>query len=51
MGNAIVDTLILKKYINVKDGYEFLVTPSPEGILTIVITASIGFMVVQEELN
>jgi membrane protease YdiL (CAAX protease family) len=42
MGNAIVDTLILKKYINVQDGYEFLVTPSPEGILTIVLTAIIG---------
>ena len=42
MGNAIVDTLILKKYINVRDGYEFLVTPSPEGILTIVITAFVG---------
>jgi membrane protease YdiL (CAAX protease family) len=42
MGNAIVDTLILKKYINVQEGYEFLVTPSPEGILTIVITAIIG---------
>ena len=42
MGNAIVDTLILKKYINIRDGYEFLVTPSPEGILTIVITACVG---------
>jgi membrane protease YdiL (CAAX protease family) len=42
MGNAIVDTLILKKYINVQDGYEFLVAPSPEGILTIVLTAIIG---------
>lgn len=42
MGNSVVDTLILKKYINVRDGYGFLVTPSPEGILTIVLTASIG---------
>jgi len=42
MGNAIVDTLILKKYIDVLEGYEFLVTPSPEGIFTIVITAIVG---------
>ena len=42
MGNAIVDTLILKKYINVRDGYEYLVTPSPEGVFTIALTACVG---------
>lgn len=42
IGNAVVDTLILKKYLDVKVGYEYLVTPSPEGLLTIVITATVG---------
>lgn len=42
MGNAIVDTLLLKKYIHARDGYEYLVTPSPEGVFTIVITAFVG---------
>ena len=42
MGNAIVDTLILKKYIHARDGYEYLVTPSPEGVLTIALTACVG---------
>jgi membrane protease YdiL (CAAX protease family) len=42
MGNAIVDTLILKKYLDIQDGYGYLVTPSPEGVFTISITAIVG---------
>jgi membrane protease YdiL (CAAX protease family) len=42
MTNAIADTIILNKYIDIRDGYEYLVTPSPEGILTIVTTGLVG---------
>lgn len=42
VGNALVDTLILKKYIEVREGYEYLVTPSPEGVFTIVMTGCAG---------
>ncbi|PLR87113.1 CPBP family intramembrane metalloprotease [Bacillus sp. V33-4] len=42
IANALVDTLILKKYLDVREGYEYLVTPSPEGVFTIVITAIVG---------
>ena len=42
IGNAIVDTLILKKFLEVQVGYEYLITPSPEGLFTISLTAIVG---------
>lgn len=41
-GNAIVDTLILKKFLDVQVGYEYLIAPSPEGLFTISLTAIVG---------
>ncbi|WP_373231771.1 type II CAAX prenyl endopeptidase Rce1 family protein [Cohnella sp.] len=42
VGNAFVDTLILKKYLDIQEGFDYLVTPSPEGIFAIVIAAITG---------
>ncbi len=42
LGNAIVDTLILKKFMAVQVGYEYLIAPSPEGLFTISLTAIVG---------
>ncbi len=42
VGNAFVDTLILKKYLEIREGYDYLVTPSPEGVFAIAIAAIAG---------
>lgn len=42
IGNAFIDTLILKKYVVIQDDYAYLVMPSPDGIISIVITGLIG---------
>lgn len=43
MRNAFIDTLILKKFIEIRAGYSFLMMPSPDGIFSIVFTGIIGF--------
>lgn len=42
MGNAFIDTLILKKFILVHESFSFIAMPSPEGILTIALTGLAG---------
>lgn len=42
-GNAFIDTMIIQKYINVNEGFHYVAMPSPEGIITILITAATGF--------
>ncbi|MZQ82152.1 CPBP family intramembrane metalloprotease [Paenibacillus sp. 5J-6] len=43
MGNAFIDTLILKNFIEIRAGYSFLMMPSPDSIFSIVITGIVGF--------
>ncbi|WEK54571.1 MAG: CPBP family glutamic-type intramembrane protease [Candidatus Cohnella colombiensis] len=42
IGNAFVDSLILHKYLNIQTEFNYLVTPSPEGVLAILIAAITG---------
>lgn len=42
MGNAFIDTLILKKFIHVNEEFGYVAMPSPEGIIAIGITALAG---------
>lgn len=43
VGNAFIDTLILSKYIVIREGYEFLMTPSPDGLIAILFTSLIAW--------
>jgi membrane protease YdiL (CAAX protease family) len=51
VGNAFVDTLILKKYLDIQEGFEYLLTPSPEGILAIVIAGLAGLWLYKMRMN
>ncbi|TYP74613.1 CPBP family intramembrane glutamic endopeptidase [Paenibacillus methanolicus] len=42
MGNAFIDTLILKKFILVHEEFAYVAMPSPEGILAIALTGLCG---------
>ncbi|WP_235550780.1 type II CAAX endopeptidase family protein [Paenibacillus sp. Soil787] len=41
-GNAFIDTLILKKFVLVQAEFSYLAMPSPEGIISIILTALAG---------
>lgn len=43
IGNAFTTALIQEDYIEMKSNLEFLVTPGPEGVLSIVFIALVGF--------
>lgn len=45
MGNAFVDTLILKKFIHVHEEFGYIAMPSPEGILAIALTGLTGLWI------
>jgi membrane protease YdiL (CAAX protease family) len=45
MGNAFIDTLILKKYILIHEEFNFMAMPSPEGILAIALTGFAGLWI------
>ncbi|MDR6882009.1 CPBP family intramembrane glutamic endopeptidase [Bacillus sp. 3255] len=41
-GNAVIDTLILRKYFVISKEYEYILMPSPDGLLAIVFAALTG---------
>lgn len=45
VGNAFIDTLILKKFIHVHEEFSYVAMPSPEGILTIALTGLAGLWI------
>lgn len=47
VGNAVVDTLILEKFITVKEQFSFVAMPSPEGLLAIALTGLAGLWMVK----
>ncbi|MGF7049464.1 membrane protease YdiL (CAAX protease family) [Paenibacillus sp. DS2015] len=51
IGNAFVDSLILHKYLNIRTEFNYLVTPSPEGVLAILITAITGIWLYKMRKN
>jgi membrane protease YdiL (CAAX protease family) len=51
VGNAFVDTLILKKYLDIQEGFDYLLTPSPEGVFAIVIAAIAGLWMYKMRIN
>ncbi|MNJ72931.1 hypothetical protein D3C77_696500 [compost metagenome] len=51
IGNAFVDSLILHKYLNIRTEFNYLVTPSPEGVLAILIAAITGIWLYKMRKN
>ncbi|QGQ99328.1 CPBP family intramembrane metalloprotease [Paenibacillus psychroresistens] len=45
MGNAFIDTLILKKFIHVNEETRYMAMPSPEGVMAIALTGLAGLWI------
>ena len=42
VGNAFVNTLIINKFIEINSGYNYLIMPSPDGVIVMILTAITG---------